>query len=95
MDRARVELARRRLEVEPTIAEVVFAWRRTLVPMTLLAAALAGILLVGNGEQASSLPPMALEDVLTEGLSLEPIPTVLGREAELDEVAFLSSVERF
>ena len=96
MDRARAELARRRLAAEPTVAEVVFAWRRTLIPLTLLAAALAGILLTMNGgESQSSLPPMALEDMLLENVSGDPLPAVLIGEAELDEVAFLSSMERF
>ena len=63
MDRARVELARRRLEVEPTIVDVVFAWRRTLIPLTLLAA--GGILLMVvvlaslvPARQASGIEPM-------------------------------------
>jgi hypothetical protein len=32
MDKARAELARRQAHVDLSIAEIVFAWRRTLVP---------------------------------------------------------------
>ena len=92
---AREELARRRMAIEPTIAEVVFGWRRALVPMTLLAAALAGILLVGQEEAIIPLPPLALEDALMQDLPVDPIPTVLGRDMDLDEMAFLNAVERF
>mgnify|MGYP001029061861 CR=1 FL=1 len=96
MDRARSELARRGVQAEPTVAEVVFAWRRTLIPVTLLAAALAGVILASHAREAqSSPPPVALEEILREGIPDAPIPTVLTTEGELDEVAFLSSMERF
>jgi hypothetical protein len=78
-----------------TVAEVVFAWRKALVPAALLAAALSGIFVLGNEEPAEPLPPVALEQALVEGLGVEPIPTVLGREAELDEVAFLMEAGGF
>jgi len=95
MDRARHELARRRVNGDLSIAEVVFAWRRALVPMALLAAALAGVLLMSQEESVSPLPPMALEDALMQDLSTDPIPTVLGSEAELDETAFVAMAGRF
>jgi len=87
---ARDELARRRLAAEWTIAEVVFQWRKTLVPVTLLAATMAGIFVLGHEEPAPTLSLIALEEALIEGLEGDPIPTVLGRSAELDEVAFLT-----
>ncbi len=90
MARAGDELARRRLAGEWTIAEVVFQWRKTLVPVALLAATLAGIFVLGHEEPAPALSPIALEEALMEGLVGDPIPTVLGRTAELDEVAFLT-----
>ena len=90
MAQARDELARRRLAGEWTVAEVVFHWRKTLVPVTLLAATMAGIFAMGHEEPAPTLSPIALEEALMEGLEGDPIPTVLGREAELDEVAFLT-----
>ena len=57
---------------------MVFQWRKTLVPLTLLAATLAGIFVVGHEEPAERFSPVALEEVLLEGLDGDPIPTVLG-----------------
>jgi hypothetical protein len=97
MDRARSELIRRQLATEPTVTEVVFAWRRALVPFALLAAALAGILLVSQepARTAPVRPPLALEDVVLEELESDPISTFLSREVEVDDRAFLASLERF
>ena len=95
MSRARDELARRRMAGEWSIAEVVFQWRKTLVPLTLLAAALAGIFVFASQEPIRQFSPVALEDALIQGLSGDPIPTVLERTAELDEVAFLSPAGGF
>ena len=90
MAQAEEELSRRRMTGQWSIAEVVFQWRRTLVPVTLLAAALAGISVVGHEESTAPLPSIALEEALMEGLSGEPIPIVLEKTAELDEVLFLT-----
>jgi hypothetical protein len=90
MAQSRDELARRRMAGEWSIAEVVFQWRKTLVPVTLLAATMAGIFVLGHEEPVSTLSPIALEEALMEGLDGDPIPTILGRTAELDEVAFLT-----
>ncbi|MFC1575928.1 hypothetical protein ACFL5A_04735 [Gemmatimonadota bacterium] len=95
MDRARLELARRQVNGDLSIAEVVFAWRRALVPIALLAAALAGVLLISQEEPLSPLPPVALEEVLMQDLSAEAMPAVLGSQAELDETAFLAMAGRF
>jgi hypothetical protein len=92
---ARDELARRRMAVEWSIAEVVFQWRKTLVPVTLLAATLAGIFVLGKEEPLPLFSPIALEEALMEDWAGDPIPTVLGRAAELDEVAFLTSAGGF
>jgi hypothetical protein len=74
-----------------SITEVVFQWRKALVPLALLAATLAGIFVLGNEEPGELFSPMALEEVLLEGVEGDPIPTVLGRGAELETVAFLAS----
>ncbi|MFH1763447.1 MAG: hypothetical protein ABIF09_04565 [Gemmatimonadota bacterium] len=95
MAQARGELARRQMSGEWSISEVVFQWRKTLVPMTLLAAAMAGIFVLGYEEPASVLSPIALEEALMLGFEGDPIPTVLGRTAELDEVAFLAGAGGF
>ena len=95
MARARDELARRQAEAEWGVADVVFRWRKALVPISLLAAALAGIVLLEHEEPAPSLTPVALEQALTESLDGDPIPSVLARTAELDEVAFLNAAGGF
>ena len=95
MAQAREELAHRRMLGESSFAEVVFQWRKTLVPMTLLAATLAGIFVLGHEEPRQLFSPIALEEALMEDLVGDPIPTVLGRTVEFDEVAFLTEAGGF
>jgi hypothetical protein len=95
LSRAQGELSRRRQAVHWSVPEVVFQWRRTLVPLTLLAAGLAGLFLVGQDDRQGQATPVALEEALVEGLPGEPIPTVLERTADLDEVAFLTEAGGF
>lgn len=95
MARAHDELARRRMAGEWSISEVVFQWRKALVPLALVAATLAGISVLGYEDPTPPFSPIALEDALIDGLAGDPIPTVLGRTAELDEVAFLSPAGGF
>jgi hypothetical protein len=95
MDQVQMELARRRLNGDPTVADTLFAWRKALVPAAVLAASLAGVFLLSHEEPRASLGPIAVEEALIEDLEGEPIPTFLGREPQLEEVAFLSSVGGF
>ena len=90
MSEAGEELMRRRVAVRLSVPDVVFQWRKTLVPLTLLAAALGGLLLTGEEEPTREMAPVALEEALVEGLAGDPIPTVLQQTADLDEVAFLA-----
>lgn len=92
---AREELARRRMVGDWSVAETVFQWRKALVPMTLLAAALAGVFVLGNEEPVSPLSPVALEDALVENLQGDPIPTVLGRVEEMGDMVFMASAGGF
>lgn len=95
MSRAQDELARRRMMGELSVVDILFQWRKPLVPMALLTAAMAGIFVLGNEEPVPAFSPVALEDVLIEDVSGDPIPSVLAREAELQELAFLSSAGGF
>lgn len=87
MDRARAELSRRRMAAELSVVDVVFAWRRALVPMALLAAAMAGILLMSHKPE-EPVQLVALEDVLTEGLNLLPTTAVLSGETTVQQALF-------
>ncbi len=92
---AEAELARRRIAPDMSLSEVVFRWRKPLVPLTLLAATLAGIFVMVNEEPGPLYSPVALEEALILDVEGDPIPTVLGRTAELDETAFLTSAGGF
>jgi hypothetical protein len=69
MASAQAELARRRMVGDVGVVDLVFAWRKALVPMALLAAALAGILLI-QSEVEAPVQTVALEELLTEDLNL-------------------------
>ncbi len=81
MGNAREELARRRMTADVTILDVVFAWRRALVPVALLAAAWAGILLFSHDPE-SPAAPVALEQALIQDLTDATIPVVLEQGGE-------------
>ena len=94
MREAEVELARRTMAGDPSVADVLFAWRRALVPLALLAAAMAGVLILGHEPQ----PPVqlvALEEVLAEDLNLLPIRSVLSGEGGSPEALFAVAEEGF
>ena len=94
MGEAKSELARRRMVGDLSVVDVLFAWRRALVPMALLAAAMAGILIIGHEPQ----PPVqlvALEEVLAEDLNLSPIHSVLSGEGGSPEALFAVAEEGF
>jgi hypothetical protein len=94
MERARTELSRRRMAAELSVVDVVFAWRRALVPMALLAAAMAGILLMTH-EPEPPVQLVALEDVLTEGLNLLPTEAVLSGEVTGAQALFAAAEGEF
>lgn len=99
MARAGPELARRRGEATVEMADVVASWSRALVPMALLAAALAGLLLMGKRTPGPSpwevvASPTALEEALLQGVSHGPAPWMAVGVAELDELAFLNGTRR-
>lgn len=79
---AQEELARRRMAGGLSMAEVVFSWRKTLVPLALIAAAIAGLLLLGPAPE-EPVQVVALEEVLTEDLYLLSTSGVLSGERSL------------
>lgn len=94
MAQAQGELARRRMAGELSVVDVVFAWRRALVPLALMAAALAGFLLVGN-DSGSPTQMVALEDLLTEDLNLLDGSGVLSPEGKARSAVFAMTEGEF
>ncbi len=93
---AQGELERRRMAQESGIADTVFAWRGILVPLTLMAAALAGILLVDWGSPVEDRSPaVALEEFLTEDLNLFSASGIFSQEGGVSEAVFAVAEEGF
>ena len=89
------ELARRRLTSDLTVFEVLRSWGRAVVPASLMAATLAGILLVQEKSALQPAPMMTVEEFLDAGLGGDPIPAALFPEDEPEIAATLASLERF
>lgn len=87
--RAGAELARRRERFEPTVGDVVVSWGRAVVPLAVVAAGLAAVLLweapVPGGEATADT--VGVEELLAEGLDDGSPPTFL--TSELDEMGVM------
>jgi hypothetical protein len=81
------ELARRRILADVTVGDVMTSWARTVVPTALLAAALAGIIMI-KGQSARALPPVRLEEILVADLEGPTIPVDLALTEPGSAVAF-------
>jgi len=88
------ELARRRLMSELTVSDMLASWGRTLVPTALLAAAVAAFLLM-RSEDVPSIIPLAVEELLVEGIGGAPIPTVLTSEDQITAGGVMIAVEAY
>ena len=86
MSNAARELARRRLMAQLTVGDVMESWARALVPAAVLAAALAGLLLL-RGESLSAPQPIGVEELLVSEVGGETIPDILAREEASELVA--------
>lgn len=84
------ELTRRRARQPVTVADVVLGWRNALVPTAILAAAVAGMLLL---QERPLSPQPATFHELVSGLE-EPIPVFLASSLT-DEGVRLSLEESF
>lgn len=89
MSSAARELARRRLMAQLTVGEVVRSWAGAVVPTALLAAVLAGLLLLRSGV-LSQPQPIGVEELLVSEVQGETIPTMLGPDTDGETVAFAS-----
>ncbi len=79
------ELARRRLMGDPSLPEVVMSWARAVVPAAVLAAALAGLLIL-HDHSVSQPRTVGVEELLVAGVQGSTIPA----ELERTQVAFAS-----
>ena len=95
VQRAALELARRRRATALTVSGMVTSWARTVVPSALMAAAVAGLILLRAPAEPTEVQPIGLEAVLAEGLEGQPIPAVLGDETFPDADGILFAAEIF
>lgn len=94
MQRARSELARRRDMVKTTVADVLSAWSRSLIPTALAAAAVATFVILSERGVEADTTPLALEEELlatetTDGL----FTAVLDGTTDWAPTAFMTLVE--
>jgi hypothetical protein len=85
------ELARRRLMVDLTVGDVLTSWARTVVPTAVLAAALAGMILMRGGVSAEA-HPIGVEELLVSEIPSETVPVLLSPETATGVVAFASEI---
>ena len=83
------ELARRRLMAELTVVDVLTSWSRTIVPTALIAALMAGVVLLRAGTLNFAPLPRAVEVVAAE-FEFEVEPVLLSPDAAAGIVAFAS-----
>jgi hypothetical protein len=93
------ELARRRALADLSVTELVSSWARAVVPTALLAAAVAGLLLLDVPSAATwdTAPETVLgvEEVLNDGAVGQSIPAVLSDETLPDVQGALFAAEIF
>jgi len=91
LENAAGELAQRRLIHELTVGEVMTSWARTVVPVALLAAIVAGLLL-SRGQSVVPAGTVGIEELLMSGVEGQTIPAALAPLEMSDAVAFASEV---
>ncbi len=91
LENAKGELARRRLIHELTVGDVMTSWAKTVVPVVLLAAVVAGLLLTRD-QSAVPVQPMGIEELLVSEVEGQIIPAALAPSETSDAVAFASEV---
>ena len=74
------ELARRKRLASMTISDVLVGWARTLVPTALVAAAVAGLVLMKGGTQPGPIP-LGIEELLVSELEGLTIPQISSPDA--------------
>jgi hypothetical protein len=94
MARAGHELARRRMMADLTIGEVLSGWARAVVPTAVVAAIVAGFVLLRT--TPVSVPArVTVEDLLLVGLEDQTIPATLTNDEDAAAEAVAFAGERF
>jgi hypothetical protein len=88
------ELARRRLMADVTVGDVLISWARAVVPTAMLAAALAGLVLV-RAHDAQTTATARVEELLVAGMENDAIPTTLSRNERENGTQVAFAAERF
>lgn len=88
---AGAELVRRRAAASMTIGDVVVGWARTLVPTAMLAAALAGVVLM-QGEATEAPALVGIEEMLTSELTGLTIPQISSPDAPGNPVLLVAEI---
>lgn len=95
LEAAAPELARRRSLRDVTLDEVMFSWARTVVPTALLAAAVAGLVLLQDARPEPTGSVSAdVEEALLEGLEDSGFSAVASGRGD-DPNAVMFAVESF
>lgn len=85
------EMTRRRFMAQLTVGDVLTSWARTVVPTAVLAAALAGLLLLRAPEPPAS-PLVGVEQLLVTEIPGETVPVLLTPEGTEGVVAFAAEI---
>lgn len=93
MDRAMGELARRREAVRLTIPGVLSGWSRSLIPVSIAAAAVAGFMVLAERASQPDPPPLALEEILNEETEGGAFDAVMDENRDWAVPAFMTLVE--
>ncbi|MGI9627187.1 MAG: hypothetical protein ACR2QM_10160 [Longimicrobiales bacterium] len=94
LDRAVGELARRREQVRLSIPGVLSGWSRSLIPVSLAAAVIAGIMVMSERQAVDAPVPLALEELSRAETEDGPFDDVM--EGTIDwapTAAFMTLVE--
>jgi len=94
MARAGHELARRRMMADLTIGDVLSGWARAVVPSAMIAAVVAGFVLL-HAAPATAPARVTVEDLLLVGLEDETIPATLTADEDAAAEAVAFAGERF
>ena len=91
MSGATGELARRRLIADLTVGDVLTSWARTVLPTALLAAAVAGLMMM-RAEAPATQQWVGVEELLVSEIPTETVPVLLSTDEAAGVVRFASEI---